>query len=135
MVGTSERHEFCDQDFVRADPGINIYSESSGELVFSSNIKPMRVVDAISGVANMSNGQVLLEKTYNTSRKYAVVMGSIPVRLWAGRNIETLCPRIQTSNGYVKISLELMTYSTAGSYRGTLQTPRYNFLVVDVTGY
>lgn len=135
VVGTGERFEFCDKAFVRAVPGINIYNETSGELVFSSNIKPMRVVDAISGVANMSNGVVLLEKTYNTARKYAVVMGSIPVRLWAGKNIETLCPRIQTSNGYVKISLELMTQSTAGRYRGTLQTPRYNFLVVDVTGY
>lgn len=135
VVGTGERFEFCDKAFVRAVPGINIYNETSGELVFSSNIKPMRVVDAISGVANMSNGVVLLEKTYNTARKYAVVMGSVPVRLWAGRNIETLCPRIQTSNGYVKISLELMTQSTAGGYRGTLQTPTYNFLVVDVTGY
>ena len=135
VVGTGERFEFCDKDFVRADPGINIYHETSGVLVFSSNIKPMRVVDAISGVANMSNGVVLLEKTYNTVRNYAVVMGSIPVRMWAGSNIETLCPRIQTSNGHVKISLEKMTQSTAGSYRGTLQSPTYNFLVVDVTGY
>ena len=135
VVGTGERFEFCGKAFVRAVPGINIYHETSGELVFSSNIKPMRVVDAISGVANMSNGAVLLEKTYNTARKYAVVMGSIPVRMWAGSNIETLCPRIQTSNGYVKISLELMTQSTAGRYRGTVQSPTYNFLVVDVTGY
>ena len=135
VVGTGERFEFCDKAFVRAAPGINIYNETSGELVFSSNIKPMRVVDAISGVANMTNGVVLLEKTYNTARKYAVVMGSIPVRMWAGSNIETLCPRIQTSNGYVKISLEKMTQSTAGGYRGTLQSPPYNFLVVDVTGY
>lgn len=135
VVGTGERYEFCDKDFVKANPGINIYHETSGELVFSSNIKPMRVVDAISGVANMSAGEILLEKTYNTSRNYAVVMGSIPVRLWAGSNIETYCPRIQTSNGYVKISIEKMTQSAAGSYRGTLQTPRYNFLVVDITGY
>lgn len=135
IVGTGERFEFCDKAFVRAAPGINIYNETSGELVFSSNIKPMRVVDAISGVANMSNGVVLLEKTYNTARKYAVVMGSVPVRLWAGSNIETLCPRIQTSNGYVKISLEKMTQSTAGRYRGTVQSPTYNFLVVDITGY
>lgn len=135
IVGTGERYEFCDKDFIRASPGINIYNELSGELVFSSNIKPMRVVDAISGVAAMTTGEVLLEKTYNTSRKYAVVMGSIPVKLWAGSNIETYCPKIQTSNGYVKISIEKMTQSTAGRYRGTLQTPRYNFLVVDVTGY
>ena len=135
VVGTGERYEFCDKDFVRANPGINIYNEISGELVFSSNIKPMRVVDAVSGVANMNAGEVLLEKTYNTSRKYAVVMGSIPVRLWAGSNIETYCPKIQTSNGYVKISIEKMTQANAGSYRGTLKTPTYNFLVVDVTGY
>ena len=135
VSGSGERYEFCRKDFIKASPGINIYNEYSGELMFSSNIKPMRVVDAISGVANMSGGSVLLERTYNNSRKYAVVMGSVPVRLVAGSNVETYCPRIQTSGGYVKISIELMTYANAGRYRFNFIAPNFNFLVVDVTGY
>lgn len=135
ISGGGERYEFCRKDFIEASPGINIYNEYSGELMFSSNIKPMRVVDAISGLANMNGGTILLEKTYNNSKKYAVVMGSIPTRLVAGSNIETYCPRIRTINGYVKISIEKMTQANAGAYRGDIQTRNYNFLVVDITGY
>ena len=143
IVGSGERYEFCDKDIIRATHGINIYSETTGKLVFSSNIKPMRVVDMIAGVApNLDEGFVLLDKYYdinnplNSPKKYAVVMGSIPMRFSAGSNINTYCPKIITElNSHVKISMELMTYRDAGRYRGTVQTLNYSFLVVDVTGY
>lgn len=133
-----EWHYFGTKQFVKANPGLNLYNDD-GTLFFSSNFKPLRVIDFIDGTfakaEDIINGKVISDKNYG-SRKLAVIVGHVPYRYYATGTLYLIAPKITTTlAGRVKIEMAQAGTASSGSYRGNLYTLRYNFLVVDVTDY
>lgn len=138
VYGNCTTYEFSAQTIQRAAVGLNIYNEITGELVFSSNIKPMRVVAAISGTAQMVQGEVLYSRQLPADRSYAVVMGNLPIRIQAvaGNQINYFTAKITTTtNGFVSIVIESAANERAFALNGDLIFGTYQFLVIDVTDY
>ena len=138
--GDLKIYEFADVDVQYASPGLNIRNSTTGVLIFSSKLKPLRVVHHAQGViSNIGSDSVLYEAQLDSSRNYAVVLGNAPFHLSVGNDVvqaRTLC--VTTSDdGYVKVQFKRFNYSaTTGNVRGSVNTGgNYSFQIIDVTHY
>lgn len=133
-----EVFEFTDNPIVRDPFGLNIRNEL-GVLVFSTNIKPMRVVKALSGsISDMSTNQVLIDEVVRSGRKLAVVLGLQPIKCYfaSGAYIVKALEIITDTSGYVKITYKDVYSMSKPGYSGSLaQVAQYNILILDVTNY
>ena len=121
--------------------GIEIYN-ANREIVFSSESKPLRILDFVSmSIANVS-GSVIFNKTY-TGKDVAIIPSQIPYN-WE-RNNQNLRGystifTINGSNITVSYGIASEWYAYKGSLTGSAARndvfqPYVNFLVVDVTNY
>lgn len=135
-AGSGQLIHFQTQPIQSAPYGINVRNPNTGELVFSSRVKPMRVVDAISGTHDMADDSLIYTRQFDPARKYAVALGNIPSRVDArGSYSPSVGTKITCANGGVKIEAGVIGSTGSGAFRGNIRTPVYNFLIVDVTGY
>lgn len=130
-------YHFGEKAFTKARPGLNLYDDS-GNLFFSSNCQPMRVVDFVSGkfskVDDIVDGKQIYQKTFK-SGTYAVAIGQFPYRYWGTSRLYCFSPKITTTSTTVTIAMAKCGDTSSGSYRGNYYNLRYNFLVLDVSNY
>ena len=138
--GDLKIYEFADVEIQRHQGGVNIRNGTTGVLIFSSLLKPLRVVHHASGViSNLNQNSILFEAQLDSSRKYAVVLGNLPFRLEVGSNVvsaRTMCVTT-TDAGYVKVQFKQFNYeAVTGAVRGSVNTGgNYSFQIIDVTHY
>lgn len=121
--------------------GLEIFNEL-GELVFSSNSKPLKVLDFVSMNISGVSGSEIFTKNY-AGKSVAIIPSQIPYN-WE-RNNQNLRGystifTINGSNISVRYGIAKEWYAYAGSLTGSASRndvfqPYVNFLVVDVTNY
>ncbi|MDM1760715.1 MULTISPECIES: hypothetical protein [unclassified Acinetobacter] len=137
--GELKIYEFSDVEVLRDPVGINIRN-SLGVLVFSSKLKPLRVVHHQSGVIkDVWQDEVLYEANLDPSRKYAVVLGNLPFSLSVSRDVVYARALTITTqdNGYTKVQFKQFSYEAqTGAVRGNIAVSGfYSFQIIDVTTY
>lgn len=136
---------FSDKD-ISPLPGPKLVIRSDlGVPVFSSDMKPMRVVRHITGeVADLSADSVVFSEVIEAGRKYAIAPCDMPYRLWkysSSNNevaLHTLFFTSDEASGVVTIK-----YGQAYRMNGGLRlgasyvdvSRRYSILIIDVTDY
>lgn len=122
--------------------GLEVYN-SKNERVFSSNSKPLKVLDFVSlDVNSLSLGSVCHSKNYNVS-KIAIVPSQIPYNFRRiGQNILLDSFSFLIRGGSLEVSykevMSLYAYrgsSTASAASSSSFQPYGNFLVIDVSHY
>ncbi len=138
--GDLKIYEFADVDIPYASPGLNIRNSVTGVLIFSSLLKPLRVVHhAVGVIADLGADTVLYEAQLDANRRYAVVLGNVPFDLQVGNDVvyaRTFCVTT-TDSGYVKVQFKRFSYEArTGGVRGSVNTGgNYSFQIIDVTHY
>lgn len=136
-----EIYEYADLPVERDPLGLNIKNEL-GILVFSTKVKPLRVLAHV--VGSISSGQTdstvtLYDGYFASGRKYAVMIGDAPCVLNArsdGFSMRSLTVYTGT-DGQVTVKYDIRVFSgETGAYRGQVfVSSRYSFQIIDVTGY
>lgn len=136
---------FSDKD-IAPKPGPKLVIRNDlGVPVFSSDMKPMRVVRHITGeVADLGSEVVVYNEVIEAGRKYAIAPCDMPFRLWkyASSNkevgIHTLFFTTNASTGQVIIKFG-KAYSQSGGPSLAKSwvdvSKRYSVLILDVTDY
>lgn len=135
-------YEFADINLTRAAFGLNI-RRTDGTLLFSSSMKPLRVVEHVAGaVSSTATAQNIYSANLPSGRQYALCINASPLggTSTSGSNyyyLRTLAFKANTSGSTSVRFAERAIYDTASyGYNGTYNgNPQYSFQVIDVTNY
>ena len=133
--------------FKRTEPakpnmGMVIRNPNTGNIVFSSEELPLKVIESYSGIVSQNpptSEVVLLDKQYNSARKYGVVIGSLPSMVMVygmvdGNYSTAWGLNIKSYNGRVTVSFKpIGMLGAPARLRGVTYNSVFNFLVADIT--